>query len=152
MTGQEYILLVLAFWVLLLTLGFGWVLNYFRRLFKDVKKENLIKILEGVLAKQENVSKSLVEVQKQISDFESKGQLHIQKVGVVRFNPFKEMGGDHSFSLALLDGKDMGFVITGLHTRERTRVYLKSIKKGKSDLELSIEEKKALSLAQKRKV
>jgi hypothetical protein len=150
MSGQDYVLLGLVIWILLLTLGVGWILNYFRRLSKGVERENLLKVLEGVLTKQDGVAKSLTEVQGRILEFESKGQLHIQKVGVVRFNPFKEMGGDHSFSLALLDGKDNGFVVTGLHTRERTRVYLKSIKKGKSDLELSNEEKKALNLAQKK--
>ncbi|OGM08779.1 hypothetical protein A2Z67_01880 [Candidatus Woesebacteria bacterium RBG_13_36_22] len=150
MVVQWYILSGLVVWVLLLTLSVGWIVNSFRRLSKGVEKENLIKVLEHVLAKQEDVSKSLTEVKKQVSEFESRGQLHIQKIGVVRFNPFKEMGGDHSFSLALLDGNNTGFVITGLHTRERTRVYLKDVMKGKSNLELSNEEKKALTLAQKK--
>ena len=61
------------------------------------------------------------------------------------------MGGDHSFSVALLNGKGTGIIITGLHTRERTRVYVKDIKQGKSEVELSQEEKKALRLAQKEK-
>ena len=149
MNGQGYLLTGLAVWVFLLTLGVVWILNYFRRLSKDVKKENLIKVLEKVLEKEKDVSKTLSEIQKWIVEFEDKSRLHVQKVGIIRFNPFEEMGGDHSFSLALLDGKDTGFVVTGLHTRERTRVYLKDIKKGKSNLELSTEEKKALELAQK---
>ena len=151
MIGQEYILLALGVWVLVLTLGVGFVLSYFIRLSKGVEKGNLIKVLEKVLVRQDGFSKSLNEIKKRILDFEKKGQLHIQKVGIVRFNPFKEMGGDHSFSLALLDGKDNGFVITGLHTRERTRVYLKRIKRGQSTLELSSEEKKALKEALKSK-
>ena len=149
MTVQEYIIIGLVVWLSVLSILIGWVLNYFRTLSKGVKKKNLVKILERVLTKQKDVSKALSEVRKQTSELESEGRLHIQKVGVVRFNPFSEMGGDHSFSLALLDEKDKGFVITGLHTRERTRVYLKEIKKGKSDLELSKEERKALKLAQK---
>jgi hypothetical protein len=67
----------------------------------------------------------------------------------VRFNPFKELGGDHSFSLAILDSHDSGIVITSLHTRDRTRVYMKDIKKGKSESELSAEEKSALTSAEK---
>jgi hypothetical protein len=149
MSYQEYIIIGLSIWLLVLSALVGWVINYFRALSKGVEKKNLIKVLERVLTKQKDVSKALTKVRKQISDLESDGQLHIQKVGVVRFNPFSEMGGDHSFSLALLDGQDKGFVVTGLHTRERTRVYLKEIKKGKSNLELSKEEKKALKLAQK---
>ena len=64
---------------------------------------------------------------------------------MVRFNPFSEMGGDHSFSVALLDGHDTGIIITGLHTRERTRVYIKPVNKGKSEYDLSKEELKALT-------
>lgn len=152
MIVQNYILLILVLWLLLLTLGFGWIFYYFFHLSKDVKKDNLIKVLEQVLTKQENVSKLLAETQSKVTGFESEGKLHVQKIGLVRFNPFKEVGGDHSFSLALLDGKNTGFVITGLHTRERTRVYLKGVVNGKSDLELSEEEKKALSSAQKRRI
>jgi hypothetical protein len=57
------------------------------------------------------------------------------------------MGGDHSFSLALLDAHLTGFIITGLHTRERTRVYIKKIEEGKCKQDLSKEEREALKKA-----
>ena len=101
---------------------------------------------------EEDLSKKgFAEVRKRLDFLEEESQSHMQKVGFVRFNPFKELGGDHSFSLALLDAKDSGIIITSLHTRDRTRVYMKNIKKGKSTFELSDEEKKALGIAQKRK-
>jgi len=56
----------------------------------------------------------------------------VHKVGVVRFNPFKDLGGDQSFSIALLDGQSNGIVISSLHTREGNRVYAKKIEKGKT--------------------
>jgi len=68
-------------------------------------------------------------------------------VSLVRFNPFSEMGGDHSFSLALLDAHLTGFIVTGLHTRERTRVYIKKIDGGKCKQDLSKEEREALKKA-----
>ena len=105
------------------------------------------KLTKGV---EEDVSKKgFAEVRSRLAVLEEDGKSHIQKVGLARFNPFKELGGDHSFSLAILDSRDSGVVITSLHTRDRTRVYMKNIKKGKSDSELSAEEKKALSKAQK---
>lgn len=73
--------------------------------------------------------------------------MNVQKIGLVRFNPFNETGGDHSFSLALLDGNGNGFVMTGLHTRERTRLYIKPIRNLKSEYELSQEEQKAIKEA-----
>ena len=51
----------------------------------------------------------------------------IHRIGFLRFNPFKDLGGDQSFALALMDGKANGVVISSLHTREGTRVYAKSI-------------------------
>jgi hypothetical protein len=147
--GVTVLVLVLFVWVLILTLFLGWIFRYFRHLTKGVDKENLLAVLENVLKTQGEVLESLRAVQKRIKIGEIEEKLHIQKIGIERFNPFKEMGGDHSFSLALLDGTDTGFIITGLHTRERTRVYIKIVQRGKSVAELSSEEKKALVSAQK---
>ena len=79
---------------------------------------------------------------------QKEGLLHIQKIGLVRFNPFKDTGGDQSFILSLTDGNDTGVIISGLYSRSGTRWYAKKIVKGKSvEHELSDEEKKALSQA-----
>lgn len=73
----------------------------------------------------------------------------IHKVGIIRFNPFKDIGGDQSFAVALLDGKDAGIVISSLHTREGTRIYSKPITKGASEkYTLTEEEKQAIKSAQ----
>ncbi|PIQ05298.1 MAG: hypothetical protein COW72_02875, partial [Candidatus Nealsonbacteria bacterium CG18_big_fil_WC_8_21_14_2_50_37_10] len=73
----------------------------------------------------------------------------IQKIGLVRFNPFKEIGGNQSFSVALLDGNDSGIVVTSLYSREGNRVYGKPIEKGVSNYLLSEEEKQVLEIAKK---
>ena len=74
--------------------------------------------------------------------------LHIQKIGLVRFNPFKDTGGDQSFILSLVDANDTGVVISGLYARSGTRWYAKRVVKGKSvGHELSDEEKMALKEA-----
>jgi len=73
------------------------------------------------------------------------GQLHIQKVGLLRFNPFKDTGGDQSFILSLSDANDTGVIISGLYSRSGTRWYTKRIVNGKGvEHELSEEEKKVL--------
>jgi hypothetical protein len=73
----------------------------------------------------------------------------IQKVGVIRFNPFKDTGGDQSFSIAFLDAKDTGFVLSSLFTREGNRVYTKPITEGDSKYPLTEEEKEVITLATK---
>jgi HAMP domain-containing protein len=71
----------------------------------------------------------------------------VQHVGVVRFNPFEDTGGQQSFALALLDGAANGVVISSLHSRQQTRVFLKSISGGASESNLSAEETEALRRA-----
>jgi hypothetical protein len=143
------ILAVFGVWLLILSLTLYFVLAFFRRLTKGAKEGDLKKVLEKILNNQSLTEDELERIQKKLSFLEDDGKFHIQKMGLVRFNPFREIGGDHSFSLAILDGKGTGVVITGLHTRERTRIYMKAIKNGKSEYELSDEEKKAVVKAQK---
>ena len=69
------------------------------------------------------------------------------RVGLVRFNPFEDTGGNQSFALALIDGQGDGFVVSSLHARAGTRVYAKAIAKGASETALSSEESEALRLA-----
>ncbi len=148
-TWQYIVWGVVGFWLLGLSVGVLLILKFFNQLVKKTKKGDLKRVLEKVLATEVENKKVIKMLSKEIDKLESEGQFHVQKVGLIRFNPFRETGGDHSFSIALLDGKDTGVVLTGLHTRERTRVYAKEINKGKSEHELSNEEKKAFTKAKK---
>ena len=148
-TWQYIILGIIGFWLLGLSVGLILILKFFNQLVKKTKKGDLKRVLEKVLATEVENKKTIKMLGKEIDRLQDEGQFHVQKVGIIRFNPFQETGGDHSVSIALLDGKDTGVVLTGLHTRERTRVYAKEIQKGKSVHELSIEEKKAFTKAKK---
>jgi hypothetical protein len=72
----------------------------------------------------------------------------IQGIGVVRYNPFPDTGSNMSFSLALLDGRANGVVMSVLTHRDGSRVYGKAVEHGTSSYPLSDEERKALALAQ----
>jgi Protein of unknown function (DUF4446) len=71
----------------------------------------------------------------------------LSHVGLVRFDAFADAGGAQSFALALLDTSADGVVLTSLHSRQVTRLYVKSIRSGRSDLPLSGEERAALQEA-----
>jgi len=115
------------------------------RFFKQKKKEP--KNLKEVLSELKEIEKSFEIVSKELEDLKREGVFSIKQVGIVRFNPFAEVGGDQSFSVALLDGNDNGVTITSLYTREGNRIYGKPINKGKSTYALSEEEKKAIEKA-----
>ncbi len=74
-----------------------------------------------------------------------------QKMSIVKYDAFKEMGGKLSFSLAMLDDKNNGYILTSVHTREGCYTYIKEIIKGESFVVLSEEERKVLEEAKNKK-
>ena len=92
-----------------------------------------------------NTPQDLSNFQKNLDLVSSDSKKSISKVGLVRFNPFDDMGGDQSFTLALLDHNNSGVIITSLHTRENTRIYAKPVKNGEGQsMSLSKDEKLAI--------
>lgn len=71
----------------------------------------------------------------------------LQKFGIVRYNAFKEMGGNMSFALAELDYTNSGFIINTVHSREGCYLYIKTVDCGQTEVLLSAEEKEALEKA-----
>ena len=90
-----------------------------------------------------------VELQKAVLALENNFLKSVQKIGVVRFNPFSDLGagGDQSFAIALLDGGSNGFALSGIYVQGRPMMYAKPIEKGMSRYALSREEQEALSRA-----
>ena len=72
---------------------------------------------------------------------------NLQKVGILRYDAFNEMGGKLSFALTLLDGNNSGYIINSMHSREGCYNYIKEIIKGESYIELSEEEAESLERA-----
>jgi len=109
--------------------------------------------LEGVIFEQikrlRQTEKEIKRLGKFAHYIERMALKSVQKVGVVRFNPFKETGSDQSFSIALLDTNNTGMTISGLFTREGTRLYVKPLLAGESKYPLTDEEKEAIELAEK---
>ena len=68
-------------------------------------------------------------------------------MGVVRFNPFADTGGDQSFAIALLDAEGNGLVLSSLHSRADTRIFAKQVQAGRSRHQLSDEEQDAIRKA-----
>jgi len=87
------------------------------------------------------------ELAERLDELEVGGQKAMKLVGLVRFNPFDDTGSNQSFALALLDSEVNGFVLSSLHSRQATRVYLKEIVGGRSEAPLSEEETEALRRA-----
>ena len=91
--------------------------------------------------------RTLQDVDARIREARERLRGSVQNVGMVRFNPFRDAGGDQSFCIALLDEKQNGVVISSLYARDGVRVYGKPIQAGASTYTLSEEEQQAISKA-----
>ncbi len=153
----QTILFLLLFIVFLLLLAINVV--FLLRTNKNDKKINellengQIKDLKSILLSQkrrdDKLDEEIKEALEKIKNLENTSLSAFQKIGVVRFNPFSNLGGNQSFVIALLDNENNGFLISSLFVKDGNRVYAKIINQGKSDYPLSKEEVEALSCAMK---
>ena len=116
-------------------------------MFKFFQKSEEPRSLKEVLKQFEGLEKEVERISEGLENLKKEGKFSIQKMGIIRYNPFSEVGGDQSFSVALLDGNNDGVVVTSLYSREGNRVYGKALKSGASEYSLSGEEKKAIEKA-----
>lgn len=113
------------------------------RTLEDVLKERLDEIDDLVASNKAN--------KKNIEDIFSTLRFTFQKLGLVKYDAFNEMGGKLSFSLAMLNERNDGYIINAMHSREGCYTYIKEIIDGNSIIALSGEEKEALEMAMKSK-
>ena len=109
------------------------------------KAENLDDVLALLRTEAMTARKNITALEGRLQHAEQRLQRSVQHKGMVRFNPFKDVGGDQSFSLALLDEAGDGVVISSLYARDGVRVYGKPVTAGASAYQLSEEEHKAIA-------
>lgn len=143
----------LTFFLFLISLNVILLITFFRlkkklNFFLQGKNaENLEESIENLInhtaALRLNFEKISEEQEKQAKLLSST----IKKIGIVRFNPFNNTGGDQSFAIALLNSKNSGVLISSLYLREGTRIYAKPVNELKSTYPLSKEEEEAIKKA-----
>jgi hypothetical protein len=109
--------------------------------------QSLEEVLGSHLQTVLHVASGLEEVAARTAVLEGASRLHFSRLGLVRFNPFDDTGGNQSFAMAMLDANNDGFVISSLHSRTGTRIYAKAIFEGVCESPLSTEEEKAVGIA-----
>jgi len=105
---------------------------------------SLAAVLDAHLDKVFALAREVDELNVRTAVAESNLRRSFQRVGLVRFNPFEDTGGNQSFALALLDANGDGLVLSSLHSRSGTRVYAKAVTGGRSEAALSEEETRAV--------
>lgn len=106
-------------------------------------ESTIIKLIDDLkeLKNEDRINKEAIRV------LNKNHRASYQKLGIVKYNAFKGMGGNLSFVLVLLDYTDSGFILNSVHSREGCYVYIKDVDRGQTELVLGSEEKEALEQA-----
>jgi uncharacterized protein DUF4446 len=139
------IVVVLALWLALLQRSYSALRRRLRRLVPE--GAGFDEVLDRQQSRLDDVAGRVDALNKLHRELEELTQRSIQRVGVVRFNPFADTGGDQSFAIALLDAEGNGIVLSSLHSRADTRIFAKQVQAGRSKHQLSDEEQDAIRKA-----
>lgn len=147
-TVSGIIFFVVIAWIVGLSVVVLRMVRHYNRLIGATNKTGLKDVLEVMLTTQKGLQSQTKDLYKALDEVRKDGKFHIQRVGLVRFNPFSDTGGSQSFTLSLLDGHDNGLVMTSLYARTGNRWYIKEVRSGKGkELVLSKEEQAAVQKA-----
>lgn len=129
----------------------GWrlkrLIRQYRSLLKGKTGENLEEVLLRLGKRADNLEDRLGRVEKDLDNLGEESRNHLQKWALLRYKAFANTGGEQSFSLAVLNHRGDGFILSSIYGREESRVYAKAIKNRKSGYPLSDEEQKVLARA-----
>ena len=115
--------------------------------FRPEMPADLQSAVERETARLDEIARLVEDVRTRVPAVERQALVSVQRIGIVRFNPFADTGGQQSFAVAMVDGRGSGIIISSLHSRQQTRVYLKQVTEGRSETPLSDEETQALRQA-----
>ena len=122
------------------------VVSVASRLTRRKRARNVISF-DDLLTRVHDAIRQVEAVEGRATVLERDLRRAFSRVGLVRYNPFEDTGGNQSFALALLDEHGDGFVMSSLHARNQTRVYAKGVRAGQPDSAMSGEEHEALKAA-----
>lgn len=123
------------------------LMSRYEKFMKGKNAENLSAAIEENFQQMDNLERSYEKNEEMM-----KSTLHnitstFHKLGIVKYDAFKEMGGNLSFALCLLDDTNTGFILNTMHGRDSSYTYIKEIIKGEAYATLGEEEKEALDKA-----
>ncbi len=140
--------ILILIWLGILSFIFWSYLKDKKKITKQVKEMGVEHFLKEVFEKNNQIERDIYKLYKSSQEIKNIATRSISKEAIIRYNPFGDTGGDQSFSIALLDLKDNGIVISSLHSRSGTRIYAKPIIFGKSSHNLTEEEMEVMKKAQ----
>ncbi len=128
-----------------------WIFRTEKRLRKFFAGKKAKDLEENIEVLEENILKLKLakeEIEKELKNINTKLRKSIRGLETIRFNPFPDQGSNQSFAIGIMNEDGDGVVLSSLYSRERMSIFAKSIKNGKSEYELTKEEKEVLKKAE----
>lgn len=151
---NDWIILAVVGVLLIWVIGLSWLIVQQRKLlgmvFSDAEDPGVKQRFLKLLKEMDEVNQRQEFLAKTMKQMSLESLKNVSKVSVLRYNPYGDVGGEQSFSVAMLNGVDSGIVLTSLHSRAGTRTYVKPIVKAKPEIQLSKEEQEVLDEAVKK--
>ncbi|MBD5485041.1 MAG: DUF4446 family protein [Lachnospiraceae bacterium] len=141
------LILILLIVTIVQTIRIGKLSKRYKMFMSGKTAKSLEQDIEGIFEDNKFIKAATEKNRKDILALYRKLEGAFQKVGIVKYDAFNQMGGQLSFSLALLDENDNGFIMNSVHSAEGCYSYTKEIKSGLCEISLGDEEKKALDIA-----
>jgi hypothetical protein len=134
------IVVIILLWILMIEIRL-------KRIFSGTKARNLEEMIVIVGKKINQIEEKESKIDKHLITIDSRLNKSVRNIETLRFNPFVDAGSNQSFAIAMLNDEGNGVVMSSLYARDRMSIFAKPIVKGKSDFELSSEEKEVLEKA-----
>lgn len=142
--GISFIMLI---WLVVVAKRYQDIQRRYRKLLHGANVANIEEILLENHKNYNILAKYKDELEKSMAELTAKVELCTQKIAVVRYNPFTDIGSDQSFSAAFLNDHQDGIVFSSIYSSFGAQTFAKPIVKGKSKYRLSKEEQQAIDEA-----
>lgn len=142
---NSILIYILSFVVLVLIIWIIYTERRFKKFFAGTKAKDLEEVMTTINKQMEELTSLQIKINKHLSIVDKRLDQGIRNIETVRFNPFGDAGSNQSFAMSFLNDEGNGVVVSSLYARDRMSIFAKPIKNGKSDFDLSIEEKEVLN-------
>lgn len=145
--GMAVIILILIILVIIQIVNTSKLKKKYSKFMQGKDAKSLEKDIIGLYEDNKFIKASAEKNKKDIRTLYKKAESAFQKIGIIKYDAFRQMGGQLSFSLVILDENDNGFILNSVHSTEGCYSYTKEVKNGQCSISLGEEEKQALDMA-----
>ncbi|MBB5336918.1 DUF4446 family protein [Pectinatus brassicae] len=145
--GMAVLLLLVYVVAIILLVKLSNMKKKYKKMMTGIESADLEKMLLEHIAKVKQIESQNRDIEIDNEAIHAILQTTIQRVGIVRFAAFEDVGGDLSYAVALLDQTNTGIILSSIFSRSSSTTYMKPIDKGNSSYKLSQEEQEALNKA-----